>query len=582
VASVHTHEAPWGSDERANATAWQRRRERFVNDKRSPEQIAASWRRLNRRDLLRWASAASLGLPAAGHVGDAVAGVAPRLRTNAANRILADNGTPGPVPGRAGGSFVFARRNDSVSFDPIYTEENFDIWVFLNTYDQLVRVSNDGTTIEPALAQSWDVSQDGLTYTFHLRPGVRFSDGTPLKASDVKYSINRAATTAKSIWTFTLTALKDIATPDDATVVMTLKQPWAPFLSDIAMFNSSIISEAFATKVGEDKLVEQTMGTGPFVLQDWKRGESVTLAKNPNYWEAGFPYLDTITVTVVPDDNTRILQLQGGDIDGMSDVPFNRVPDLAQDANLAVERFPSTAISFVILNIRKAPLNDVKVRQALNYATDKQTLIKNLLFGNGEVSNSFMPNGTLYWNKDQAGYPFDLAQATQSMAQSSIPQGGKIGMMVNGSAETDQQVATALKSMWAKINVELDIQPLDAAVLHDNEMKNAFDTLLWTWTNDIIDPDELVSIAIIPDSDENFHTGWTNQQAIALAKQAQATLDDAQRRAMYYQIQALHLQDAPFVYLYVTPNIDVVKSTVHDFVQHAMGQWVWEKTWIEH
>lgn len=483
--------------------------------------------------------------------------------------------------GQAGGNFVFGRRDDSVNFDPILTEENSDIWIFMNIYDQLVRVSNDGTVIEPALAEKWEISRDGLTYTFHLRPGVTFADGSPLKASDVKYSIKRAATTQTSIWTFTLTALKTITTPDDQTVVMTLKEPWAPFLSDLAMFNGSVISEAFATKVGEDKLVDQAMGTGPFVLQEWKRGEQLTLKKNPHYWEQGLPYLDTVTVKVVPDDNNRILQLQGGELDGMSDIPFNRVPELEKDPSFHVERFPSTSIHFVILNTRTGPLNDVKVRQALNLATDKQTLIKNLLFGNGEVSNSFMPNGTLYWNKEQQGYPFDLSKAKQLLSQSGIPHGAKLSMLVTGGSVSDQQVATALKSMWSKIGVDLDIQPLDQGVLHDKEMKNDFEMILWNWTNDIIDPDELVSIAIIPDSDQNFHTGWTNQEAINLAKKAQITLDGAQRQQIYYRIQQIHMQDAPFVYLYVTPNIDVVKQDVQGFVQHVMGQWVWTKTWIQ-
>src|SRR5579884_3778094 len=487
--------------------------ERAMDPSTAAEQGLRDGRRLSRRELVKRASAVPLAVPAFAAVHGAYAGA-----PGAGGRTVWDVGATAavqtPPPGQTGGNFVFGRRNDSVSFDPILTEENFDIWVFMNIYDQLVRVSNDGTAIEPGLAEQWEISPDGLTYTFHLRPGVVFSDGTPLAASDVKYSINRAATTQQSIWTFTLTALKAIATPDDRTVVLTLKEPWAPFLSDLAMFSSSIISEAFAKKVGEAKLVEQAMGTGPFTLQEWKRGEQITLQKNPHYWEKGLPYLDTITIKVVPDDNNRILQLQGGELDGMSDVPFNRVPEFEKDASFRVERFPSTSINFVILNVRNAPLSDVKVRQALNLATDKQTLIKSLLFGNGEVSNSFMPNGTLYWNKDQTGYPFDLAKAKQLMSQSSIPHGAKLSLIVNGGSVSDQQVATALKSMWSEIGVDLNIQPLDEGVLHDKEMKNDFQMLLWNWTNDIIDPDELVSVAIIPASDENFHTGWTNQEAI--------------------------------------------------------------------
>lgn len=484
------------------------------------------------------------------------------------------------VTGKAGGTFTFSRGSDSDNLDPVTQDGNVNIWIFMNIYDQLVRVNNAGTEIEPALAEKWDVSDDNLTYTFYLRQGVTFADGTPLKAGDVKFSIDRAKTNQKSPWTFTLEALKEITTPDDNTVVMTLSEPWAPFLSDIAMFNASIISEAFAKKVGEDGLVNQTMGTGPFMLAEWKKGEYVLLKKNPNHWDKGLPLLDEIKITVVPDDNSRILQLQGGQIDGMYNVPLNRVSELSQDPNLDVKQFTSTYNNFIALNTRNAPLNDVKVRQALNYATDKQTLIKIVNFGIGEVSNSFMPNGALYWNKDQTGYPFDLAKATALMKESSIPNGGKIAIQIQSGAESSLQLATALKEMWSKINIELDIQQLEQAIVTDNYRNSKFEAYATGWTNDIIDPDELVSYAILPENVENYRTGWINQKAIDLAKQGRATLDDAERRKIYYEIQDIHMQDAPFVYLYVLPYVDALNKKVQGFFHHPMGQWNWARTSI--
>jgi peptide/nickel transport system substrate-binding protein len=451
----------------------------------------------------------------------------------------------------------------------------------MSIYDQLVRVDNSGTTLQPALAEKWDISPDGLTYTFHLRKGVLFSDGTPLKASDVKFSIDRAKTNTKSGWTFTLEPLKEITTPDDSTVVMTLAQPWAPFLADIAMFNSSIISEAFAKKIGEDKLVEQTMGTGPFALVEWKKGEYITLKKNEHYWDQGLPYLDQIKITVVPDDNNRILQLQGGQIDGMYDVPLNRVAELSQDAKFTVNQFTSTFNNFLALNTRSGPLSDVKVRQALNYATDKQALIKVVNFGIGEISNSFMPNGALYWNKDQAGYPFDLEKAKALMKESTIPSGGKIAIMLQAGRATALQLATALKEMWSKIGIDLDIQQLEQAIVTDNYRNNKFEVYATGWTNDIIDPDELVSYAILPEQVQNYHTGWTNQEAIDLAHKGRTELKDEERRKIYYRIQEIHMQDAPFVYLYVVPYIDVVKKSVQGFFHNPMGQWDWSKTSIQ-
>jgi peptide/nickel transport system substrate-binding protein len=492
---------------------------------------------------------------------------------------------PAPAPteapvGQTGGTFVFSRRSDSDNLDPVTQDGNVDIWIFMNIYDQLVRVNDAGTELEPALAETWEISPDNLTYTFHLRQGVKFSDGTPLKASDVQYSLNRAKTNEKSGWTFSLEAMKEVTAPDDNTVVITLTQPWAPFLSDLAMFNASIISEAFGKKVGEEGLVEQTMGTGPFALGEWKKGEYILLKKNPNYWESGLPLLEEIKITVVPDDNSRILQLQGGEIDGMYDVPLNRVAELGQDPKLDVKQFTSTYNNFIALNTREGPLADVKLRQALNYATDKETLIKVVNFGIGEVSNSFMPNGALYWNKDQAGYPFDLDKAKTLVAESSSASGAKIAIQVQAGAASSLQLATALKEMWSKIGIDLDIQQLEQAVVTDNYRSNKFEAYATGWTNDIIDPDELVSYAIIPDNFENYHTGWINDEAVAKAKEGRTVLEDADRRAIYYRIQELHMQDAPFVYLFTLPYTNVLAKKVQGFLHHPMGQWVFMKTSI--
>jgi len=554
-----------------------------------PEQTDTP-RRLSRRHFLRVVA----GMSVAGAVGQLLAACGTAAPATPAapgatnGPITVDQNKPtssaGPTAasaGAAGGTFTFSRSSDSDNLDPVTQDGNVDIWIFMSIYDQLVRVDRSGTTIEPALAEKWEISPDGLTYTFHLRKGVLFSDGTPLKASDVKFSIDRAKTNKKSGWTFTLEPLKEITTPDDSTIVMTLTEPWAPFLADVAMFNSSIISEAFAKKIGEDKLVEQTMGSGPFALMEWKKGEYIQLKKNEHYWDKGLPYLDQIKITVVPDDNSRILQLQGGDIDGMYDVPLNRVAELSQDPKFTVTQFTSTYNNFIALNTRSGLLSDVKVRQALNYATDKQSLIKIINFGIGEVSNSFMPNGALYWNKDQTGYPFDLDKAKGLIKGSTIPSGGKIAIQIQAGRATSLQLATALKEMWSKIGIDLDIQQLEQAVVTDNYRGNKFEAYATGWTNDIIDPDELVSYAILPEQVQNYHTGWTNQEAIDLAHKGRTEQGDAARRKIYYRIQEIHMQDAPFIYLYVVPYIDVVKKSVQGFFHNPMGQWDWSKTSIQ-
>ena len=486
--------------------------------------------------------------------------------------------------GPTGGTVTLIRGTDSDNLDPVTNDGNVNIWIFMNIYDQLIKVADNGIDLAPDIAEKWDVSTDGSEFTFHIKSGIKFSDGSDMKVSDIKWSINRAQTTKDSPWTFTLEQVDTITTPDDSTVVIKLKQPWAPFLADISMFNASVISEAFATKIGPDKLVDQCMGTGPFALKEWQKAQSMTLVKNENYWEPGLPKVDSVVIPIVTDSNSRVLQLKGGQVDGIigqNDISLNSVADLDSDTNLKVYKFTSTYNNFVVFNTRNAPLSDVKVRQALNYATDKKSIIKSILYGNAEFSNSFMPRGALFWNPDQPGYPFDITKAKSLMAESTVPDGFTLEFQVLSGNQLQLQIATAMKAMWEPIKVNLDIQQLEQGIMSDNYRNNKFQARLTGWTNDIVDPDELVSYAILPESTQNYHTGWINQNAIDLANKGRTTLDPAQRKQIYYDIQKIHMDDAPWIYLYVLPYIDALNKKVQGYFHHPMGQWVFKDMYIQ-
>src|SRR5215207_1472713 len=487
-----------------------------------------------------------------------------------------------------GGTLRFGRAVDSDNLDPVTNDGNVNIWYFMSIYDQLVNVGVDGVSLVPGLAENWEISEDGRTYTFHLRPNVVFSDGSPMTSEDVLYSWVRAANDPAQIWTFTLTALKrdangqveGISAPDDTTVVVELAQPWAPFLSDVAMFNMSVISKAFA-EGREERLVEECMGTGPFALAEWKKGESLRLTKNPNYWEEELPLLDEVVVAVVPDDNARILQLQGGELEAMMDVPFSRVPELQQDPNLKVYQFPSTRTDYITLNMRQAPLDDVHARRALQHATDRQTLVEVVLFGVGIPATSFMPKGALYWNDALQGYPYDVAKAQEELAQSQTPDGFPLELKIRGGSADDETLATALKDMWSQVGVEVTITPVEGNVLNDDYNSRNFQAMTNYWTNDIVDPDELVAYAVLPESSEAFGTGWANSEAQELARQGASELEPAKREEIYFRIQEIYNEESPMLPLYYTPYVNLRTASVHNFNHPPTGEYDWKLTWIE-
>jgi peptide/nickel transport system substrate-binding protein len=548
---------------------------------------------IDRRSFLRRAAALGISLSA----GDAI------FRTYTARAFQDQSSNPitvtvGGTPIAAmepdlsnatpGGTLRFGRSTDSNNLDPVTNDGNVNIWYFMSIYDQLVRVAPDGISLEPGLAESWEISEDGITYTFNLREGVLFSDGTPMTADDVIYSWTRAANDPDEIWTFTLTALQrdengqvqGITAPDANTIVVELAQPWSPFLSDVAMFNMSVISKAFA-EGNEETLVESAMGTGPFALQEWKRGESLTLVKNPNYWEEGLPLLDSVVVSVIPDDNARILQIQGGELDAMMDVPSSRVPELQMDPNLKVYQFPSTLTQYITMNNRNEPLNDVHARRALQHATDRQTLVDVVLFGVGVPATSFMPKGALYWNDALTPYGYDIEAAKAELAQSATPDGFPLELKIRGGSPDEETLATALKDMWSQIGVDVTITPTEATTLNEDYNNQNFQAMTNYWTNDIIDPDELVAYAVLPESSEAFQTGWVNEEAQQLARDGAAEPDPARRDEIYRRIQEIYQEESPMLALYYRPYLDITTIKVHNFGHPPTGEFDWRMTWIE-
>jgi peptide/nickel transport system substrate-binding protein len=323
------------------------------------------------------------------------------------------------------------------------------------------------------------------------------------------------------------------------------------------------------------------MGTGPFALKEWKKGVSLSLVKNAHYWEEGLPLLDEVVVSLIPDDNARILQLQGGELDGMKDVPSSRVPELQADPNLKTYQFPSTYTQYIVLNTRHAPLDDVHARRALQFATDRQTLIDVVLFGVGVPATSFMPKGALYWNDTLPGFPYDLTQAQAEMAQSKTANGFPLELKVLAGSADDEALATAIKDMWSQIGVDVTIAPTETSTINADFFAANFEAMSNYFTYDIIDPDEIVGFSVLSDSSDAFETGWVNSEAQKLAHEGAAETDPAKRKAIYFRIQELFNQDSPMVILYHKPYVDVTTTKVHNFCHPPTGQYVFTRTWIE-
>jgi peptide/nickel transport system substrate-binding protein len=521
---------------------------------------------LSRRAFLRLA-----GMGAA-----AVAAGSPAL-AQAADRLSSATGSP-----RRGGSLRLGNTADVVSFEPYAATDNASIWTMLLLYDQLTRPSKDGLSLEPSLAQSWDISPEGTTYTFHLRPGVTFHDGSPLTAADVKFCVERAAFARNSQWASILAALKGMEVVDQRTVRAHLHRPHAPFLADVALFATSIYPSKLFEQLGA-KLWQHPIGTGPFTFASWARGSEVVLTRNPRFWRnSGQPYVDTVHNRVVPEANTRALQVQSGELDIALAPPLALAQSLRGNPSVTVHVDTFMGSSFVLLNVTRPPLTSRLVRQALNYAVDKEAIVKHILFGFGTPSGQALP---VMFGYDPAikPYPYDPARARALLTQAGYPHGFSLQMLVGAGSAEAKETATLLQQEFAQIGVEMALQTLEVATLdsviagptHDYELTLGY------MSSDIADPDELVRFAMAGDTGtQAIWTLYNDRTVNSLARRAAETADRRQRLRLYHQLDRIHHDDAPMVFLGSAPSVALTSSAVQGFKVLPTGNYRLEECWL--
>src|SRR5262245_7680603 len=486
----------------------------------------------------------------------------------------------GPKASAQGKVIRFGVNRAAENLDPVTQDANPDIWAFMQIYQQLVKVNVKGDGFEPDLVEKWTTSPDGRTWTFNLRKNAKFSNGDPVKASDVVFSLKRAHDT-KGPWQWALEAVEDIRAKDDSTVVIALKEPWAPFLADISLFSNSIMPEKVFKGAKDEDFANKPLGSGPFMLADWKKGEELVMKANPHFYEKGLPKSQELRLKYIPDDNARIIALQSGDVDGIDYPPFSRMEELRKDPKLEAQLNPSTAVAHLTLNIREAPLSNVKFRQALAYGTDRAAVVKAVCFGSCTPATTFLPMTTPFFNKGSKGYPYDLAKAKQLLKESGVATPVTLKLLYWAGHAIHQPTAVALKEMWGKLGVNLELEPLDRAAATTKYRANDFQIYVTGWTNDIPDPSQLASYALGFTESQSYHSGYKSDEMDGLLAKGLREVNLEKRRQVYYEIQELALRDSPLIILYYAPYTIAINKKMRGFVQLATGPWIFRNVTVE-
>ncbi len=479
---------------------------------------------------------------------------------------------------KSGGSIRMSLADEDVtSFDPVEPFDNSSIWTMLHIYDQLVVAGKDGASIEPGAADSWK-SPDGKTWVLHIRDGIKFSDGTPLTASDAAFALQRAAASGSN-FEDNFALIDQVTATSPNTLVIILKKPSASFLAYTSLYAASIVPEKQFTAQGK-KFWDKPVGSGPYMLTEWVKNDHIILKRNPNYWQKPYPYLDEVRFDVVTDGNTRMLKFRSKELDIATDVPPNQVEALRRTPGVSVNLYPQMRTDYIMLNLARKPFSDVRVRRALNYAFDRQAILKSVLFGYGNLAGSLLPP-MLYYNNQLKPYPYDVNRAKALLREAGYANGFDTELLIVSGDPIDSQIATILQDAWKAIGVNLKITVLESGAVRARRNSSNFDIYKRYFTSDVIDPDELTAFVLdYAGGAIAKWAGFKNDRITQLAAAAEAEMNTDKRKAMYFEIQKIAYDEAFGIPLYHAANRTAIWDHVKDFKQLPTANYrLWE-SWI--
>lgn len=465
-----------------------------------------------------------------------------------------------------------ASPNQVTTLDPIASAAAGNIEAFGQLYTRLLRKDGDGN-LQPGLAESWTVSEDGLTYTFELR-AAKFSDGTDITAEDVAFSLNRVAKDETSAYPAAYAPVKEFKAVDEDTVQLTLEYPSAPMLSYMEIFNAGIVSKDDVEERGEEAFAAQPVTSGPFMVEVWKPNDRLTLVANPNYWREGYPKLAGADLIEVSDDNARTTMAMAGEIDVSRGVPWAQIEEINAADGVSVALEPSTVIYGVMPNHGKPPFDNLNIRKAAAMALNREAITKAVTLGNATVANSTLPGSLTFHNGDISPPAYDPAGARALLEQENAV-GTEVTLMITPSAE---QIATLLKAQWDAVGFKTTVERVDAGLWWGNLTKGEYDVTASWWYNETEDPDLAVRWAVCGAcGNSSYYTNYNNERVNELVEAALRETDTAKREEMYREIQQISTEELAQIPLYYTPFANAYADRVKGLTLSPALQWSLEE-----
>ncbi|HCX86064.1 MAG TPA: ABC transporter substrate-binding protein [Micrococcales bacterium] len=466
----------------------------------------------------------------------------------------------GGSDGGSGGSddvLIAAIGGEPDQLDPHKSSAYFTFEVLENVYDTLVEPDDD-LKMQPALAESWDLSEDQLTWTFHLRDGVTFQDGSPFTSADVVYSYNRIIDEDLSpAWRFS--AVESVEAPDDDTVVITVSQPTPNLLSSLGSYKGLAIVKEDNVTSGD--ITTAPIGTGPFSLTEYVSGDHITLEANPDYW-GGAPKIGGVRFTFISEPATALAALRSGEIDWTDTIPPQQVDTLEGDADVTLGVGPSNDYWYLALNQHREPWNDVRVRQAVAYAIDRDSILQATSYGTAVANQLAIPE-TSGWFTAYDTYSYDPDKARELLAEAGVTS-ATIDMLATSDYPETSTASQIIAANLADVGITMNIRTPDFATWLDEQNTGNFDMLMMSWIGNL-DPDDFYYSQHHSGGGSNAQ-GYSNPEVDALLDAGRTETDEAARKDIYAQAATKIADDASYIYLY---NPAVIQAWSPDLVDYV-------------
>ncbi len=484
---------------------------------------------------------------------------------------------------KRGGTITVARTDEALSLDPFVVSDNGSIYNIAQISEPLILPDATGRGLEPGVAESWKEADDGLSIELKIRDGIKFNDGTPVTVEDVIFSLQKVSDPQGS-YGFAFDPVSAVEKVDERTVKLTLSQPYAALQSALSLFAAAIVKKE-AYEKSPEAFGQAPIATGPFMVKSYERGTQVVMVPNPHYWKMGvdgkpLPYVDQAILKYVPESNSRVLGLQNGDFDAALAIPLNQAKSVEGMDGIALEVSPAYRLDYVYINHAKPPFDDPKVRLAINYAANRDAIMKAVYFGYGEIPNSYMPK-VEFWSEKVEKIPFDLDKAKQLVKESGYD-GTPIELMVDTGNASFRTAATILQQGWEQAGLKVKIAEFDVGTAFSMTEQGNYQAYVSYITSDINDDDELASIqADGTGATHSFFSNYNNPDVNQMLSDARRERDHDKRAALYAKVQDIVYHDGYSVPLNFLPYVNGYHKNLQNWHNITVGWWWLKDMWLD-